>query len=250
MKNALQKVLGMLLLTIALASPTLAQTTLGQQIFTGVGSPEGVQLGNPGDAFLSWNGTQYIKGSGNGKTGWTIVAVSGGQGGQVVNLPVAICQGSGVSIGGSGAAATLPATQCNAGSTTVPQGGAQVYAQASLGTLYVDYAIVLPSTWTKVASIVFKVYNDTATTGTDYMNFQYKCVADGSTFAPTYAAVQQASGAVPGTINQFVTLTLANPTITGCAAGNIMYIRIGAGTGAGAFASGNLDLAMAKVELQ
>lgn len=175
---------------------------------------------------------------------------AGGVAAVPVQLPVAVCQGTGVSVGGSGVAANLPATQCDAGSSTVPQSGLQVYAQASLGSQYVDYAITLPSTWTKINSITWKVLNDTATTGTDYMNFQYVCVADGGTAAPTYAAVQQASGAVPGTINEFVTLTLTNPTISGCAAGNVMYIRIGAGTGAGVFGSGNLDLALAKVEMQ
>jgi hypothetical protein len=182
----------------------------------------------------------------------TVAKCNGGTcgGATAVQLPIAVCQGSGVSIGGSGASATLPATLCNAGSSAIPQSGMQVYAQASLGSQYVDYTITLPSTWTKINSLTFKVLNDTATTGTDYMNFQYKCVADGGTAGPTYAAVQQASGTVPGTINEFVTLTLSTPTITGCAAGNLMYIRIGAGTGSGAFASGNLGLAAAKLEIQ
>jgi len=69
------------------------------------------------------------------------------------------------------------------------------------------------------------------------------------TTSPTYAAVQQASATVPGTTGQAKTLLLTAPTISSCAAGNIMYIRIGAGTGGGVFASGNLDLVAAKVEL-
>jgi lysophospholipase L1-like esterase len=72
MKNAFHKFVGVLLLMIALSVPALAQS---QQIFTGVGSPEGAQAGNPGDVFLSWNGTEYLKNSGNGKTGWISIAL-------------------------------------------------------------------------------------------------------------------------------------------------------------------------------
>lgn len=201
--------------------------------------------------------TSYVSGTVNAAINLSPASASrgsgsgaGGSSGAIVQLPVAVCQGTGVSLGGSGVAANLPGTLCVAGSSTVPQSGMQSYAQASLGSQYVDYVISLPSTWTKINSITFKVLNDTATSGTDYINFQYACVADTGTADPTYAAVQQASGTVPGTINEFVTLTLTNPTISGCAASNVMYIRIGAGTGSGVFASGNLLLAAAKVEMQ
>jgi len=200
-----------------------------------------------GDAPLVAGSNVTLTPTANGVT----LAASGSAGTTVtpIQFPIAVCQGTGVSVGGSGASATLPATLCIAGSSTVPQSGAQLYAQATLGTLYVDYSIILPSTWTAVNSVVFKVQNDTATSGTDYMNFQYACVADASSDTPTYAVVQQASGTVPGTINTNVTLTLATPTITGCSAGNTMYIRIGAGTGSGAFASGNLRLTQAEMEI-
>lgn len=200
-----------------------------------------------GDAPLVAGSNVTLTPTANGVT----LAASGSAGITVtpIQFPIAVCQGTGVSVGGSGASATLPATLCIAGSSTVPQSGAQLYAQATLGTLYVDYSIILPSTWTAVNSVVFKVQNDTATSGTDYMNFQYACVADASSDTPTYAVVQQASGTVPGTINTNVTLTLATPTITGCSAKNTMYIRIGAGTGSGAFASGNLRLTQAEMEI-
>lgn len=183
---------------------------------------------------------------------WVAAGASCGGGGSGVisiQLPVAVCQGSGVALGGSGAAATLPATACPAGSGTIPQLGSQVYGNATLGTLYVDYVITLPSSFTAINDLVFTVQNDTATTGTDYMNFQYACVASGSAVQPTYASVQQTSGAVPGTVGHTVALTLTSPVISGCSADNLMYIRIGAGTGSGVFSSGNLDLTNALVEL-
>lgn len=174
---------------------------------------------------------------------------SGGSSVIPIQLPVAVCQGSGVSIGGSGASATLPAVACTAGSSTTPQIGQQVYNYSTVGTLYVDYSITLPTSFTAINDLVFTVQNDTATSGTDYMNFQYACVASGSAVQPTYSSVQQASGTVPGTVGYTLKLTLSSPTISGCSANNIMYIRIGAGTGSGVFASGNLDLTNALVEL-
>lgn len=78
------------LLTIAVSMlllATAASLHAQSETYTGVGSPEGVQKGNPGDVFISWTGSIYLKNSGSGVIGWTSV-VSGGSGNVLcVNLP-------------------------------------------------------------------------------------------------------------------------------------------------------------------
>jgi hypothetical protein len=173
----------------------------------------------------------------------------GGTGTIPINLPICVAQGSGTAIGGSGAAATLPGTTLIAGSSSVPQSCSQTYAAASTGAQYVDYSITLPSYYAGVNSIIFKVENDTDTnTGhNNVMSFQYVCVADGSTTSPTYSTAATATGSVPNAINKVVTLTLNTPTITGCSANNIMYIRIG--SSATSTYTANMLLTQAKMEL-
>jgi len=243
------------------ADTDLTGTTAGAQLYisssavaefaTTAYSVEVSGATNPAWSTPTGNGQCFMSGASSYATTIPSFQTCGGGGVAklVVNLPVAVCQGSGVAIGGSGASATLPSTACTAGSSTTPQIGSQVYNEATVGTLYVDYTITLPSSFTSIDNVIFTVQNDTATTGTDYMNFQYACVASGSAVQPTLAAVQQASGTVPGTVGHTLKLTLATPTITGCSAGNIMYVRIGAGTGSGVFSTGNLDLTEAMVEL-
>lgn len=64
-------------LAMLLAFVTVQANAQGQpKIFSGTGSPEGAVAANPGDTFISWDGTIYLKNSGSDKTGWAAVTNS------------------------------------------------------------------------------------------------------------------------------------------------------------------------------
>ena len=152
-----------------------------------------------------------------------------------VNSPTAYsligvnCQGN---IDGSFPAANWPVPVCSFGDTTGnghPQSGNASFLLTGIGALpvqFVDQQFVLPGSLVGTYSLYAKVKFDTITSGTVNVSFQYACVADGGTSGPAFSAVQNFAITVPGTIDQFYTVS-GTPAIAGCTAGSLMYTRTG-----------------------
>lgn len=61
----------------SLTAPTIYNATGGACYKSGSGTPEGSVTCEPGSIYLRTNGTWYIKASGSGNTGWSLVSTSG-----------------------------------------------------------------------------------------------------------------------------------------------------------------------------
>jgi hypothetical protein len=88
---------------------------------------------------------------------------------------------------------------------------------------------MLPSSFTSITSVEVEAYNDTDSTSghTIVFNFQYSC---GGALSAAQPITVTLSGTAPSFHHQSIT-----PTISGCAANNLMDIRLtlGASTATG-----------------
>jgi hypothetical protein len=85
--------------------------------------------------------------------------------------------------------------------------------------------LALPADWTgTVGTRIF--WRSTATTGNVVWQVASICVADGETLDPAYNAASTVTDATQGTASRFNTASIASVTITGCAAGEMLYLRV------------------------
>jgi hypothetical protein len=181
----------------------------------------------------------------------TFASCGGGGGTSTINLPVAVAQGAGgCSLGGSAPVGNLPACLLVAGTGTTTQRGNMQFCQSGpctytgvgggTSTPYMDYNITMPSSGITSVTFGFRADTDTNNAHNAVWDFQYVCSAPSAVATGTLAAAQTATGALDGTTSHFLSAVLSAPTISGCAAGNLLQIRIS--LDASSTTTGNMNL--------
>ena len=136
-------------------------------------------------------------------------------------LPAAGCDGT-----TAGSIWDLPTTApavaaCVTGTNT--QKGVLDFADASDLSAQLTYA--LPSTWTGAIDAKVKWFT-TATSGDVVWQLQTICVADAETDDPAFNTASTVTDTAKGTTNQINDAAITGVTTTGCAAGELMHVKI------------------------
>lgn len=108
---------------------------------------------------------------------------------------------------------------------TGPRFGALTAADAATSGAFTSFR--LPSDWTGNVDLVLLYTGDTNSTNNIVWQPAESCVADGEDLlAASFTTTSSATGAGPTTAGQRKSLTFSNMTMTGCAAGETMFLRI------------------------
>jgi hypothetical protein len=92
-------------------------------------------------------------------------------------------------------------------------------------TLSVQRELKLPSDWTSTVDATFTWYT-TATTGDVVWQLSTICVANAETGDPAFNTASTVTDTAQGTTNQYNVATITGVTVTGCAAGETLYLRV------------------------
>jgi hypothetical protein len=139
-----------------------------------------------------------------------------------INMDVAGCDNA------SAAAAWDLPTSGAAGKAclgTGPRFGVLTFADAATSGAFTH--LRLPSDWTGNIDLVLLYTGDTSSGNNIVWQPAEACVADGEgLLAPSFTTTTSATGAGPATAGQRKSLTFSNMTMTGCAAGETMFLRV------------------------
>jgi hypothetical protein len=118
---------------------------------------------------------------------------------------------------------TLPGVPaCQTGTNT--QYGTMDFADGA-STLAAQYHLKLPSDWTGTLDAKF-VWFTTATTNSVVWQIATICVANAETSDPAFNTASVVIDAALGTTLQLNDATITGVTITGCAAGELMFLKV------------------------
>jgi len=110
---------------------------------------------------------------------------------------------------------------CQTGSNT--QYGTMDFADAA--NLSAQYHLKLPSDWTSTVDAKF-VWFTTATTNSVVWQLSTICVADAETSDPAFNTASTVTDAAKGTTLQLNDATITTVTVTGCAAGELLFLKV------------------------
>ncbi len=137
-------------------------------------------------------------------------------------IPAAICNNATPSSPGWSFPTSNPgAPACQTGSNT--QYGTMDFADAA--NLSAQYHLKLPSDWTSTVDAKF-VWFTSATTNSVVWQLATTCVADAETSDPAFNTATTVTDAAKGTTLQLNDASLTSVTITGCAAGELMFVKV------------------------
>lgn len=219
------------------------------QFIAGTGTPESAVTGNICDLFQRSDGgtgtALYVKETGTGNTGWSAAATAAGTvtftnktmdaeaTGNVITMPVDVwIHAARCDNGAPGS--TKAFTAWNVSGTTdrpVPTCllGTNVYqAILAFGDTNAEQAqeeYLLPSNWTGAVDVTL-VWNSTATTGNVRWEVATACTAIGEAVDPAFNTPSTVTDAAQGTASRLNTATITGVTMTGCAAGEMLWYRI------------------------
>lgn len=188
---------------------------------TGTATPEAAVTGTVGDVFLRTDGdigtSIYIKQSGSGNTGWSGLGVV-----EKWSIRAARCDNATASAPDWSFPTTNPAVPaCNTGTNT--QKGTLDFADSA--SLSAQTEILLPADLT--GTIDARLYWFTsATTNSVVWQLATICVADAETGDPAFNTASTVTDAAKGTTLQYNTASITTLTITGCAAGEVLYLKV------------------------
>ncbi len=111
---------------------------------------------------------------------------------------------------------------CVTGSNT--QKGVADFADGA-SELSMQRTLLLPSDWTGNIDVKFKWFT-TATSGDVVWKFATICVADAETDDPSFNTASTVTDTAKGTTNQTNDATITGLTITGCAAGELIHLKV------------------------
>lgn len=218
------------------------------QVLTGTGTPEGATTAPVSSVFLRTDGgtdtTFYVKETGAGNTGWKPLISSAVNAaspttftnktldveatGNVITTVQKITW-RGARCDNTTATAiewNLPSTNsavpaCDTGTNI--QKGVLDFADGAV-TISAQTSTTLPSDFAGTADAKF-VWYTTAIAGAVVWQVSTICVADAETGDPAFNAASTVTDTAKGTTNQYNDAAIAGITITGCAAGETMYVR-------------------------
>jgi hypothetical protein len=145
---------------------------------------------------------------------------------QKIEFQAAGCDGSTASAAFDLPTSSAPAKSCQG--TSPHRFGTLDFADGSALTSSVRF--LLPSDWTSTGGIDIKFIWSSGSTSTNSVvwTVQTACVADGEDTAnPTYNSAQNVSDANNATANTRNSVSQTSITITGCAAGETLYMKLG-----------------------
>lgn len=201
--------------------------TLGDActLSTGANTPEAAVTGSVCDLFLRTNGangsTLYVKESGTAtNTGW--VAASGAQV-ERQWWPGAYCDDNVAHTAGwsTGIGTARAAEACDAGTNTIF--GDLTFSDAN--TQQVQRPLLLPAGWIGAIDLEL-VWYSSATAGNVVWQVQTVCSALTETMDPAFNAAQLITDAAQGVAGRQNRATQTNLTTTGCAAGELLFLKI------------------------
>lgn len=146
-------------------------------------------------------------------------------------LPAAYCQNVTAITTWSLPTTNAAAATCNTGTNT--QKGTLDFADGA-NTISAQASFALTADWTGAIDVRLKWFAGTATTGAVKWDASTICVADAETSDPAFNTVSTVTDTVKGTVNQDNDAAIAGITITGCAAGELLYFKISRDANAGA----------------
>jgi hypothetical protein len=114
------------------------------------------------------------------------------------------------------------APACVTGSNT--QFGVMDFADGA-NTLSAQWHMKLPSDWTSTIDVSLRWFT-TATSGNVVWQVSTICVADAETSDPAFNTASTVTDAAKGTTVQQNDASITTLTVTGCAAGELMYVRV------------------------
>lgn len=139
-----------------------------------------------------------------------------------LSLEAAICQNATAVTAWSTPATNPAVAACVTGTNT--QRGVLDFADGA-NALSVQRQLQLPADWTGAIDAVF-VWHTTATTGSVVWQLQTICVANAETGDPAFNAASTVTDAALGTTLQFNTAAITSVTVTGCAAGEVLFMKL------------------------
>lgn len=137
-------------------------------------------------------------------------------------IPAAICNNATPSSPGWSFPTASPGVPaCQTGSNT--QYGTMDFADGS--SLSAQYHLKLPSDWSSTVDAKF-VWFTTATTNSVVWQMATICVADAETSDPAFNTASTVTDAAKGTTLQLNDASITTVTVTGCAAGELMFVKV------------------------
>lgn len=164
----------------------------------------------PGATATLTNKTLDVEGTGN-----VVTTVS------KVWLEAAGCQNTTASLLWDTPTTNPAVAACVTGTNT--QKGVADFADAA--NLSMQRTLLLPSDFTGAIDAKFKWFT-TATTGDVVWQLATICVADGETDDPAFNTASTVTDTAKGTANQTNDASIASVTITGCAAGELLHLKL------------------------
>lgn len=120
-------------------------------------------------------------------------------------------------------ASNAPTAECVTGTNT--QKGVASFPDSD-GDFSLQDAIMLAPHWSGTIDARIRWYSTTATSGDVVWQLQTACVADGETDDPSWNTASTVTDTAKGTVNQMNDALITGATITGCAADEMLHLRI------------------------
>lgn len=160
--------------------------------------------------------------------------------------PLVICVGTTGSAVAQSSKMSTPAAGSSYPTPTCRSGTNSIFGVALMTATTNTFQVrtILPDDWTTGAGNDLRIfYADVADTNTGHaeaFNVQTGCTTPGSTVDPTWNAAQIATGTVQSIAGVQNEVTLSTWTSTGCAAGYVLYLKVGLDSSR--TATGNADV--------
>lgn len=138
-------------------------------------------------------------------------------------IPAAYCQNVTASTVWNLPTSNAASAACHTGSNT--QKGTLDFADGA-NLITAELSRMLPSDWVGAVDLTLN-WHATATTGAVVWEVRVACVADGETGDPAWVLAGSVTDNAKGVASQYNTASITGLTTTGCAAGEMLYIRIG-----------------------
>lgn len=141
-------------------------------------------------------------------------------------LPAVSCAGTTGALMWDTLASNAPTATCSAGTTETTMMRGVADFPDSDGAYSMQQPILLPDDWTGAIDVKF-LYRTTATSGNTIWQAATSCRADAEVDDAAFNTASVTSAdAAKGTTNQLNTASIAGVTATGCAAGELLHLKI------------------------
>lgn len=140
-----------------------------------------------------------------------------------IALPAAICNNATASTAWSTPASNPAVATCQAGTNT--HKGVLAFADDGATVLSAQTAVLLPTDFASTVDVRIK-WSTAATSGNVIWSLATICVADAETADPAFNTASTVTDAAKGSTLQDNDAAITGLTITGCAAGEVMYLKL------------------------